>query len=70
VTAKQPFWLQSNTPAVLGAPQSLVRQEFLTAALQLSQSAFFFRCCSASHERHCAQRYISPTDSYITEMEV
>lgn len=42
MTAKQPFWLQSNTPAVLGAPQSLVRQEFLTAALQLSQSAFFF----------------------------
>lgn len=42
MTAKQPFWLQSNTPVVLGAPQSLVRQEFLTAALQLSQSAFFF----------------------------
>lgn len=42
MTAKQPFWLQSNTPAVLGAPQSLVRQEFLTAALQLSQSVFFF----------------------------
>lgn len=42
MTAMCPCWLQSNASPVLGAPQNLVRQEFLTAALQLSQSAAFF----------------------------
>lgn len=52
MTAMRPCWLQSNASPALGAPQSLVRQEFLTAALQLSQSAaFFFFFCPTSYGR-------------------